>query len=202
MGSLELAILFHETYERLAPSFGYETRTDTRVFDSTSKNAGLMVAVCEQIQRVLTPVTLEQETNPTPEHGWTCFHCGDHFPPTFAGQQAARHHFGDYPTEDPACRINARQFRAMEDLTRRYQSEDTGLHREIQRLQADHATALRREEEKGYARGLRDASPWLRDHINAMCGWAELLAEERQWTRENANSFWTSYDAAREVARG
>jgi hypothetical protein len=35
--------------------------------------------------------------------------------------------------------------------------EDTELHREIYRLKADHATALRREEEKGYARGLRDA---------------------------------------------
>jgi hypothetical protein len=43
------------------------------------------------------------------------------------------------------------------DLCARYQGEDTELHREIQRLQADHAVALRREEEKGYARGLRDA---------------------------------------------
>lgn len=40
----------------------------------------------------------------------------------------------------------------------------------------------------------------LRTHINAMCGWAELLAEERGWTRENAASFWRSYDAARKVA--
>jgi hypothetical protein len=101
--------------------------------------------------------TEKTETNPTPEHGWTCFHCGDHFPPTFAGHQAARHHFGDHPVEDPACRINARQFRATQDLLHRYQSEDTDLHREIARMQADHATALRREEERGYARGLEDA---------------------------------------------
>lgn len=40
----------------------------------------------------------------------------------------------------------------------------------------------------------------LRKHLNAMCGWAELLAEERGWTRENAASFWQSYDAARKVA--
>lgn len=103
------------------------------------------------------PVSSEQEFNKVPEHGWTCFHCGDHFAPTFGGQQSARHHFGDHPTEDPACRINARQFRAMQDLVRRYQDEDTEVHREIQRLQADHAVALRREEEKGYARGLEDA---------------------------------------------
>jgi hypothetical protein len=44
--ALSLAIRFHDTYERLAPSFGYETRTDTKVFDPESKNGRLMVAVC------------------------------------------------------------------------------------------------------------------------------------------------------------
>jgi hypothetical protein len=48
----------------------------------------------------------------------------------------------------------------MQDMVRRYQSEDTDLHREIYRMQADHATALRREEEKGYARGLEDAKKY------------------------------------------
>lgn len=105
----------------------------------------------------MTDSTSKQEFNPVPEHGWTCFHCAEHFRPTFAGQQAARHHFGDHPAEQPACTIDARAFRAMQDLVRRYQDEDTELHREIQRLQAGHAVALRREEEKGYARGLRDA---------------------------------------------
>lgn len=41
-----LATRFHETYERLAPSFGYETRADTKTFDPESKNGRLMVAVC------------------------------------------------------------------------------------------------------------------------------------------------------------
>ena len=36
--ALDLAIRFHETYERLAPNYGYETRLDTRAFDPTSKN--------------------------------------------------------------------------------------------------------------------------------------------------------------------
>jgi hypothetical protein len=49
MNALELAIYFHATYERLAPSFGYETRTETRVFDPNSKNGRLMVAVCEEM---------------------------------------------------------------------------------------------------------------------------------------------------------
>lgn len=45
---------FHEIYERLAPSFGYETRTDTRDFDPQSKNGRLMVAVCgEVVQQLL-----------------------------------------------------------------------------------------------------------------------------------------------------
>lgn len=49
MTSLELAVIFHETYERLAPSFGYETRTETRKFDPESKNGHLMVAVCDEL---------------------------------------------------------------------------------------------------------------------------------------------------------
>lgn len=44
-----LALLFHEAYERLAPEFGYETRTETRSFDVESPNGKLMVAVCQEI---------------------------------------------------------------------------------------------------------------------------------------------------------
>lgn len=46
---LMLALRFHETYERLAPSFGYETRTETRCFDDTTPNGRLMVAVCGEL---------------------------------------------------------------------------------------------------------------------------------------------------------
>jgi hypothetical protein len=45
----QLARRFHDTYERLAPSFGYETRDDTKVFDPASKNGRLMVAVCGEL---------------------------------------------------------------------------------------------------------------------------------------------------------
>lgn len=44
-----LALRFHETYERLAPQFGYETRPDTKAFDPTTPNGRLMIAVCGEI---------------------------------------------------------------------------------------------------------------------------------------------------------
>jgi hypothetical protein len=44
-----LARRFHDIYERLAPSFGYKTRKDTQVFDPTSANGKLMLAVCKEI---------------------------------------------------------------------------------------------------------------------------------------------------------
>ncbi len=43
---LRAAILFHDTYERLAPAYGYETRPDTKRFDPTSANGMLMIDVC------------------------------------------------------------------------------------------------------------------------------------------------------------
>jgi len=49
MNALELAQKFHDTYELLAPSFGYTTREETRVFDPESPNGRLMCAVCDQI---------------------------------------------------------------------------------------------------------------------------------------------------------
>lgn len=42
----QMAKRFHETYERLAPLFGYETRAETRAFDPESANGKLMIAVC------------------------------------------------------------------------------------------------------------------------------------------------------------
>ena len=49
-----LAIEFHETYERMAPDFGHETRQDTRQFDPETPNGRLMIAVCADIISRLT----------------------------------------------------------------------------------------------------------------------------------------------------
>lgn len=55
---LELAMKFHETYERLAPDFGYETRDDTKQFDPQSKNGKLMIAVCHEVnEKVKTDIS-------------------------------------------------------------------------------------------------------------------------------------------------
>lgn len=49
MAPQELAVFFHETYERLAPSFGYITRDDTKAFDPLSNNGRLMTAVADAV---------------------------------------------------------------------------------------------------------------------------------------------------------
>lgn len=51
--ALSLAIMFHHHYERLAPSKGYDTRVETRVFDPESPNGKLMVATCESVLAAL-----------------------------------------------------------------------------------------------------------------------------------------------------
>lgn len=49
MNALELAILFHDAYEELAPEYGYETRPETREFNAASPNGMLMVAVADRV---------------------------------------------------------------------------------------------------------------------------------------------------------
>lgn len=44
MTPLELATLFHDTYEALAPVNGYETRPETRAFDPNTPNGKTMIA--------------------------------------------------------------------------------------------------------------------------------------------------------------
>ena len=47
------------------------------------------------------------DTYPMPADGWVCFHCGERF----TTPNAARDHFGHYPTPTPACRITAAKLR-------------------------------------------------------------------------------------------
>ena len=46
---LEITKKFHDTYEKLASEYTYETREDTRVFDINSNNGKLMYATVNEI---------------------------------------------------------------------------------------------------------------------------------------------------------
>jgi hypothetical protein len=50
-GAIKLACWFHELYEEHAPEYGYETRPETRVFNATTPNGKLMIAVCREIMQ-------------------------------------------------------------------------------------------------------------------------------------------------------
>lgn len=45
----EYTLKFHNTYERLAPNYGYETRKDTKEFNFNSNNGKLMYATVSEI---------------------------------------------------------------------------------------------------------------------------------------------------------
>ncbi len=49
------------------------------------------------------------ETYPQPEHGWTCFHCGE----IFKKFGAARDHFGETPEAVTGCLIKAGEERGL-----------------------------------------------------------------------------------------
>ena len=59
--SEKLARLFHDTYERLAPKYGYETRKETRQFDPNTPNGKLMIAVTDEIEKNLYESTKENK---------------------------------------------------------------------------------------------------------------------------------------------
>ncbi len=83
---------------------------------------------------------------------WRCFHCDE----SFTDATAAETHFGKSESSRPACQLDAAEYRAMEERMRRYNDEDSDLHREIHRIESRYQQALQREEEAGYARGLKD----------------------------------------------
>lgn len=100
---------------------------------------------------------------------WRCWFCDEVF--TTPGE--AGDHFGAKQTDTPGCLIDYRvqleagtntqrgrgllmALRRAEEELARYREEDTDLHRQIHGMESKHAVELRREEEKGYARGLRD----------------------------------------------
>jgi len=88
---------------------------------------------------------------------WRCFHCDE----TFSDHESASAHFGTHERHAPACTIDAAEYRRMEKLQERFAEEDADCHRAMYRMQSEHQVALRRAEEDGYAKGVRDAEAEL-----------------------------------------
>lgn len=95
----------------------------------------------------------------TADKQWRCFHCDE----VLTDREAAADHFGTTPDAVPGCMLKVgedrgilRALRAAEAELARYRAEDSDTDRAMYKMQAEHAVALRREEEKGYARALRD----------------------------------------------
>ena len=84
---------------------------------------------------------------------WRCFHCDE----VFTEHKAAQEHFGHSVLCVPVCQIYSTTIRNMEREIRDYRQEDTALHRQIENLKSEHAQAVRRAEELGYDRGIREA---------------------------------------------
>jgi hypothetical protein len=99
------------------------------------------------------------DTYPMPLDGWVCFFCGGRF--TTPG--AARDHFGADQLAMAGCQIKAGEehgllmaLRKAEEALRRFRDDDSDKDREMRAMADRHRQELIREEEKGYARGLRD----------------------------------------------
>ena len=55
---LEITKKFHDTYEKLASEYTYETREDTKVFDINSNNGKLMYAT---VNEIVSPILEENK---------------------------------------------------------------------------------------------------------------------------------------------
>ncbi len=93
---------------------------------------------------------------------WRCFHCGETF--TKAQERWAREHFGRDESAEPVCLIRTAgesalltALRNAQDELNSYRCEDNDILVAMQHMQADHASALIREEQKGYDKGVADA---------------------------------------------
>ena len=110
-----------------------------------------------------------------PEHGWTCFHCGE----TFTTLGTARDHFGHDPLAEPGCRIKVGAERGLLMALRRAEkecadawqaihNETTDAAKAYHAASARHVEQLRTVEEAGYERGLRDGATQAKAELGAI----------------------------------
>lgn len=104
----------------------------------------------------------QAETYLMPEHGWTCFHCGE----TFMSPASARDHFGADPSAMPGClmRIQPGERPLMRRL-RWLEGEVERLQAEAESEYAERYHARLASDIKGTALAFRDCNS-LRDVFN------------------------------------
>lgn len=96
---------------------------------------------------------------------WRCFHCDE----VFTRMECAKEHFGLHEGCEPGCveRLKGgdvgllRRVRDLEQQLVSFLNETGAVEAYVQGLKADHAVALRREEERGYSKGVQDARAGL-----------------------------------------
>jgi hypothetical protein len=96
---------------------------------------------------------------------WRCYFCDE----VFTDKIEATAHFGGDQIAEPGCVIKDSELgllgtiREQEHELSRYRAEDSDKDRAMYGMAVDHRQALVREEEKGYARGLKDCNAhWRR----------------------------------------
>lgn len=144
---------------------------------------------------VVDYIDLTLHSDGVPEKEWRCFHCDE----LFSTVGTARDHFGDHEGCQPACHINAKEYRKMERRMERYNAEDSDADRRFHAMQADHGTALIREEEKGYARGLADGQALVPGVVAAaravMDSWDKRMGGDKERlatsTVDPSHQYWT-----------
>jgi len=128
----------------------------------------------------------DRTSNPVSKE-WRCFHCDE----VFTTYATARHHFGREEGAHPACLIKApgewalvAALRNAEDQLARYRAEDSDVLRAMHSMTADHQTALRQEEEKGFARGMRDAWSEFKNFHRLLCERFGCVHDDVDWQRD------------------
>lgn len=100
---------------------------------------------------------MNETTNATVTGPWRCFYCDV----VFEDFEAAQAHFGNFRYSVSACAIDLANYWELEaevaSLRTALEYESAEGLRMYRQLQAEVAQKLRRAEEIGYARGLRDA---------------------------------------------
>ena len=113
---------------------------------------------------------------------WRCFHCDE----VFTDRSEAELHFGETQYAEPYCQVvDPKELREMARELDEYRREDTDLHKQLRSMEANHVTALRREEEKGYAKGIQDMRAELAADL-------ALHREALDWALSEADAFLNS----------